>query len=205
MIFYPLYGYINLFVYVNLYLIIFEAFLFTHIKIRIMTGKFYVDSCIIVDVKIERRKIMLKIAGKYLFEVNLDSDESMIMYYEKDEDEGEDASYSIEILYKDGNFIGEEVSPYICIGDIYTDKESVEELAGSSFSMKSVEESMDREDTFYIFEHEPFISYDLEILEIKDEKAHIKCSGTFISDGYTRPAVRDEFELDDWVKVWRKG
>ena len=64
-----------------------------------------------------------------------------------------------------------------------------------------MEESCDREDSFYIYEHEPLIDYELEILEIRVNKAHIKCSGTLILDGYAEPYTKEKFEIDSWIPV----
>ena len=48
-----------------------------------------------------------------------------------------------------------------------SDKNSIEDLVGEIFRVATVEECDDREDTFYLYESEPMVSYDLEVLEIK--------------------------------------
>ena len=65
----------------------------------------------------------------------------------------------------------------------------------------SVEECADREDTFYIYEFEPMVSYEVEVLEIKDSMAHVRCSGIMIVDGYSDPYVQETFEIDSWIPV----
>ena len=59
------------------------------------------------------------------------------------------------------------------------------------------------EDSFYIYEHEPIVSYKLKILEIRNSKAHIQCSGILIVDGYTEPYEQEKFEIDSWIPVIR--
>ena len=149
---------------------------------------------------------MLKIGGKYSFEDNLSNRLSCLMFFKEDDP----ASWSVDIGFKEGNFGDERVSPAICINPIDTDKNSVEGLVGEKFSVTTVEECDDREDTFYIYESEPMVSYELEVLEIKDSKAHIRCRGIMIADGYSDPYVQETFEIDslipiiesvnDWVK-----
>ncbi len=66
------------------------------------------------------------------------------------------------------------------------------------------------EDTFYIYEHEPFPAYKLKVLEIQTDHAHIQCSGILVSDGYAKPYTTEKFEIDSWlpviesVKEWEK-
>ena len=67
----------------------------------------------------------------------------------------------------------------------------------------TIEESDDREDSFYIYEHEPIVSYKLKILEIRNSKAHIQCSGILIVDRYTEPYEQEKFEIDSWIPVIR--
>jgi hypothetical protein len=100
-----------------------------------------------------------------------------------------------------GDFEGEEISPALCINPVDTDKKSATEFAGESFSVMTVEESWDREDSFYIYEHEPLVGYELEIPEIKANKAHIKCSGTLIVDGNAEPYTKEKFEIDSWIPI----
>ncbi len=51
------------------------------------------------------------------------------------------------------------ISPSICINPIDTDKSDVKELVGTTFSVKTVEESEEREDSFYLYENEPLIEH----------------------------------------------
>ena len=45
------------------------------------------------------------------------------------------------------------------------------------------------------------VSYEVEVLEIKDSMAHVKCSGVMIVDGYSDPYVQEAFEIDSWIPV----
>jgi len=96
---------------------------------------------------------------------------------------------------------GGEISPSICINPIDTDKSTIKELAGARFSVKTVEESEEREDSFYIYENEPLIEYRIEVLDIVEAKAHIKCNGVLILDGYAEPWIEERFEIDSWIPV----
>ena len=142
---------------------------------------------------------MLQIGESFVFEDDWSGRRSSLMYFEGDEDEA--ASWSVEIGFAMGDFNGKKISPSFCINPIDTDKKSVAELAGESFSVVTMEESCDREDTFYIYEHEPLVGYELKILEIKTNKAHIKCSGTLIVDGYAEPYTKENFEIDSWIPI----
>lgn len=142
---------------------------------------------------------MLKIGESFVFEDDWSQRRSSLMYFEGDEDES--ASWSVEIGFAAGNFNGEKVSPSLCINPIETDKTSVTELAGESFAVMVMEECCDREDSFYLYEHEPLVDYEVKILEISADKAHVKCSGTLIVDGYAKPYTKEKFEIDSWIPV----
>lgn len=140
---------------------------------------------------------MLKIGGKYSFEDNLSNRRSCLMFF----DEDDPVSWSVDIGFSEEDFGDETVSPVICINPIDTDKNSVEELVGEKIRVTTIEECDDREDTFYIFESEPMVSYELEVLEIKEGKAHIRCSGIMIVDGYSDPYEEEKFEIDCLVPI----
>ncbi len=143
---------------------------------------------------------MLKIGKKpYIFEDDLSGRQSSLMFFQGDEDEA--PSWSVDCGFANGDFGDEQVSPCLCINPIDTDKTSPTELIGETFSVETVEECDEREDTFYIFEHEPLINYEITVIDIKDNKAHIKCHGTLIVDGYADPYTTDEFEIDSWIPV----
>lgn len=140
---------------------------------------------------------MLKIGDKYSFEVSYADRQSCLMFFKEDDS----SSWSLDIGFCEGDFGDETVAPAICINPIDTDKNSVEELVGEKFRVTTIEECDDREDTFYIFESEPMVSYEVEVLEIKDSKAHIRCSGIMIVDGYSDPYEEAKFEIDCLVPI----
>lgn len=140
---------------------------------------------------------MLKIGDKFLFEENLLNRQTCLMFLKEDNS----VSWSLDIGFKNGNFGDEILAPAICINPIDTDKNSIEDLVGERFRVATVEECDDREDTFYIYEFEPMVSYELEVLEIKDSRAHIRCNGILIVDGYSTPYLQESFEIDAWIPV----
>ena len=142
---------------------------------------------------------MLKIGDSFVFEDDWSHRRSALYYDQGDEEEP--ASWSVSVGFAQENFDGEEILPSLCINPIDTDKRSVGDLAGASFSVDTMEESMDREDTFYIYEHEPLVNYQLKVLEIRDRKAHIQCAGTLVVDGYADPCTTEKFEIDSWIPV----
>ena len=121
------------------------------------------------------------------------------MFFKADREES--ASWAVDIGFKPGDFEGNEISPSICINPIDTDKSDVKELVGTTFWVKTVEESEEREDSFYIYENEPLIEYRIEVLDIAEAKAHIKCNGVLILDGYAEPWTEEKFEIDSWIPV----
>ena len=115
--------------------------------------------------------------------------------------ENNSSSLSVDIGFKNGNFGDDILSPAICINPITTDKNSIGDLVGEKFRVATIEECDDREDTFYLYESEPMVSYDLEVLEIRDNRAHLICKGILIVDGYSEPYIQESFEIDSWVPV----
>ena len=140
---------------------------------------------------------MLKIGDKFLFEENLLNRQTCLMFLK----ENNSSSWSVDIGFKNGNFGDDILSPAICINPITTDKNSIGDLVGEKFRVATVEECDDREDTFYLYESEPMVSYDLEVLEIRDNRAHLICKGILIVDGYSEPYIQESFEIDSWVPV----
>lgn len=140
---------------------------------------------------------MLKIGDKFLFDESLLDRQTCLMFLK----ENNSSSWSVDIGFKNGNFGDDILSPAICINPITTDKNSIEDLVGEKFRVATIEECDDREDTFYLYESEPMVSYDLEVLEIRDNRAHLICKGILIVDGYSEPYIQEFFEIDSWVPV----
>lgn len=140
---------------------------------------------------------MLKIGDKFLFEDSLLDRQTCLMFLKGNNS----SSWSVDIGFKNGNFGDDILSPAICINPITTDKNSIGDLVGEKFRVATIEECDDREDTFYLYESEPMVSYDLEVLEIRDNRAHLICKGILIIDGYSEPYIQESFEIDAWVPV----
>ena len=147
---------------------------------------------------------MLKIGEKYRFEDDLSDRQSCFLF------DKEDGSWSVDIVFREGDFRGEIIAPSICINSIDSNKSSVKDLVGETFSVNTLEECDEREDTFYIYESEPMFSYRLEIIEIKDDNAYIRCTGVLIVDGYANPIEKEYFEIDSLIPIiesvddWKK-
>ena len=89
---------------------------------------------------------MLKIGEKYLFQDSWEGRRSCLMFFKEDDC----MSWSVDIGFTPGDLNGEEIAPSLCINSIDTDKNSVEELTGETFSVTTFEESADREDAFHM-------------------------------------------------------
>ncbi|MEG0593322.1 MAG: hypothetical protein RR512_08395 [Coprobacillus sp.] len=109
--------------------------------------------------------------------------------------------YSFDCSFEENEFWEDQISPSICINSIKTEVKNIEDLVGQCFEINDIREADKREDTFYVYEHEPLENYKLKVLEIKDDKAHIVCSGTAIIDGYAEPYTSTKFELDCWLPI----
>ncbi len=133
------------------------------------------------------------------FELNSRTRGSAFFVHIDDEENG--LEYSIDCSFKENNFQGESVNPSLSINPIETNAKNIQELVGKSFTVDTIEEADEREDTFYIFEHEPLERYELKILEIKNDRAHIRCTGIAVVDGYADPYTTAEFKIDCWLPI----
>ena len=149
--------------------------------------------------------------GKYEFEVE-ENDWTKLSFSESYEEEYEDAdevplTVSMEVRFQEGSFAAspedeeETASPMFIINPFETGKYSIEDCIGMTFSVSNVEEADEREDSFYVFEHEPFMDYSFTIVDIKDGIAHITISGTAITDGYSRPVKTEKFSGEFWIET----
>ncbi len=125
-----------------------------------------------------------------------------IGYCDEDEDDGTIFEY-IEI-YADFSFeegthseYNHKVSPSFCINPMNTKVKTIDELVGMTLIVESFEESDEREDTMYLYEHEPFMNYSLTIIELNSDTARVKCSGVACI-GYTET---EDFVFDCWVTL----
>lgn len=139
------------------------------------------------------------ILEKIKFELDSRTRSSAFFLYNIDEENT--LEYSIECSFKQNKFEGESISPSLSINPIETNIRDIKNLIGESFKVETIEESDEREDTFYIFEHEPLENYELTILEIKNDMARIRCTGIAVIDGYADPYVTGEFKIDCWLPI----
>ncbi|MBB6713890.1 hypothetical protein [Clostridium gasigenes] len=133
------------------------------------------------------------------FELDIQTKDSAFFVSPGDDRDG--LQYSIECSFKNKEFEGANVSPALIINWIETNVKKFENLVNLNFEVETVEEADKREDTFYVVEHEPLENYKLTVLEIQNDKAHIKCIGTAIIDGYSVPYTTGEFEIDCWLPI----
>lgn len=143
---------------------------------------------------------MLKL-GKYEFEEDLEK--SSLTVSVGDRENG--SEWNIDSVFLKSAYDGEMVSPQIIINNIHTKKYDVRKFAGETFSTGNVAESDQREDSFYLFEHEPFIKMKVKILAVEGERAHITCKGTAVEDGYASPVKAVKFTWDCWLPLGVKG
>ncbi len=151
---------------------------------------------------VQRGKLIL---GGHEFAVK-DCDMTYISLFDNDEDIDEEReiitkTLSMDVWFEEGEFGDEEVSPEIIINEFATGKEDLEDIIGMEFEVKDVEEADEREDTMYIFEHEPLINYKWNIIGMEGELLHVKISGKAITDGYSDPEQTADFEGEFWLNV----
>lgn len=138
----------------------------------------------------------LKLNGN-LFDLNTETRDTAFFLWE--EDEG--IEISIECTYKRNLFNEDEVTTGIVINPLQTHLKSQQALVGYKFEVKTIEEADEREDTFYMYEHEPLERYVLTIIGFKDDYAHVHIEGVAIIDGYSNPYVAVPFELEEWLPI----
>ena len=131
------------------------------------------------------------------FELNTKTRDTAFFIFE--EDTG--LEYSFDCCFDWRNFKGENITPSLCINHIGTSAKNIEDLVGEHFEVKTVDEAQEREDSLYVYEHEPLENYRLRLLEVKNDRIHIMCIGTAIIDGYAQPYETAPFELDCWLPI----
>lgn len=137
------------------------------------------------------------ILGDVTFKLE-DSDDTKFFVFDSDEKEGT-ITISFDIAFQDGEYQNETVSPFISIQQHETGKSSMEKLIGCKYTVESIEEADDREDTFCIYEHEPMEKYAFTIIEISDKLVHIQLEGVAVVDGYADPYETTDFSGDVWL------
>lgn len=121
-------------------------------------------------------------------------------FFVSDDEDGY-LEYAIDVSTVDKEYEGQLVSPYLIINYIKTSAKLLFDLVGLTYEVSNIELANEREDTFYLYEHEPLEKYKISILSISDGKAHIKCEGTAITDGYSTPYETAKFQVDCWLPI----
>lgn len=139
---------------------------------------------------------MLKL-GKYIFEEEFENS-SLTVYIGAP---AKGSEWNIDCSFKQALYEGEMVCPEIIINTIHTKQCDIDGFVGEEFATKDIQESDDREDSLYIFEHEPFEKMKVKITAIDQGQARIVCEGTAVEDGYAVPVKTVKFEWDCWLPV----
>ena len=126
--------------------------------------------------------------------------------FEIDEDESyicfdDDHEVYLDIKTKLKEYNGDMHNPYVNINPIETNIKNKKELIGFKFTVSTIEEADEREDSFYLYEHEPFVEYKLEVKDIKGDKARILLKAIVVEDGYAKPYTTASLEVDCWLKL----
>ena len=67
--------------------------------------------------------------------------------------------------------------------------------------METVEECDEREDLFTVYEMEPMQRYEIRVLEVANDHAHVVGKGIAIVDGFDEEAETEEFSFDVWLPI----
>ncbi len=131
---------------------------------------------------------------------NIEDTDTRLYLFKSDVNDGT-LTISADIYFQDGQYDDMDVSPFICINEHETNVTDINQMVGMKFLVNNVSEANEREDTFYLFEHEPLKNYQMTILEVKNDEAHLEIKGVAITDGYTEPYKAEEFMIDCWLPV----
>ncbi|ECB9648104.1 hypothetical protein FL871_04315 [Listeria monocytogenes] len=110
-----------------------------------------------------------------------------------------DCSFKANELSKE--LYGQKIAPTLRINSIVTNECMLEGLRGKRFRIDNIEQADEREDTFYVFGHEPLENYELTILDIENDKVQIECKGVAVIDGYAEDYKTGNFEINCWLPI----
>lgn len=127
-----------------------------------------------------------------------DCSNTRLYIFESDEYEGT-ISIGFDVWFQKEMYRNEKVSPAICVHSHETGKANLEEIIGCTNHVEDVKESVKREDTLYVYEHEPMEKYSFTIIEILNQMVHIQMEGIAIVDGYATPYKTAPFSGDFWL------
>lgn len=113
-------------------------------------------------------------------------------------------SCNLTLNFLEGKYNNELVEPEIIINNHTLNINKLEDLKNKTLTVSNVQESLKREDSFYLYEFEPFLKYELIVKEIDEEKAHIIITGTAITNDISPSSKGEEFTTDVIVNVIKK-
>lgn len=109
--------------------------------------------------------------------------------------------FALDISTKEIKYQDDYCSPSLFINFFETEFKNIQQLIGIEVFVSNIEEADEREDTFYLYEHEPFVEYQLKIEDINNNKAHIHLKGIVVDDGYADPYTTLPLEIDCWIII----
>lgn len=127
-----------------------------------------------------------------------DCNETEFYIFGSEEQEGT-ITICFDLSFQRERFRDDVIAPFIGINSHETGKTTVQALAGTTYGLADLRQANDREDMFYVYEHEPIEKYSFTIVEVLDEQIHLQMEGIAIIDGYADPYQTAEFSADVWL------
>lgn len=127
-----------------------------------------------------------------------DCNETEFYIFGSEEQEGT-ITISFDLLFQREQFQDDVIAPFIGINFHETGKTDLQALVGLTYGVEDLRQANDREDMFYVYEHEPLERYSFTILEVVDQQVHLQMEGVAIIDGYADPYLTAEFSADVWL------
>lgn len=109
--------------------------------------------------------------------------------------------FSVDVYTQRREYCDEQHAPSLDIRWFTTKQTEISGLVGVGVSVSTIEKSYKREDTFYLYEHEPFVKYRLKIIDICDERVHVSLKGIVVKDGYAKPYTTETLEIECWLRI----
>lgn len=141
------------------------------------------------------------------FELNTNTRETAFFV---ETENGKVTKYGYDISFRPGDFHGEKISPGLIVNDIKINIKDINKLKNKTFFTFTIIKSLLRENLFIVWEAEPIIRCRIKVMEIKNDKAHLKGRGRVYTDTSVKPRKKANFKLDCWlpvitdVKDWEK-
>ncbi|MBU5484196.1 hypothetical protein KQI86_07625 [Clostridium sp. MSJ-11] len=145
-----------------------------------------------------RRRVELLILEDVQFDIENNTRDTAFFI---NNDETDNLKVSLDVTCQKNQFRGEVVTPSLVSNWHETHARNSQELVGKIFEVENIEAADKREDTFYLYEHEPLVKYQLEILGIEENKVHVICEGISVIDGYSTPSTTADFKIDCYLPI----